>query len=148
MSGSSSSNACTKCSHIFRSGERKLLLQNLTKLCCFVFSSGAIDLTKLIDVTQVHIPLCNRCYQVFDHLYERSINTNANVSIEITETGGEKFSSSQKQTNDSYLTQLTRSESFSMIVDQPMTAMTIVTSSLNQLPIHLPHVVYYYHFIA
>ena len=126
----------------------KLLLQSLTKLCCFVFSRGAIDLTKLIDVTQVHIPLCNRCYQVFDHLYERSINTNANLSMEITETGGEKFSSSQKQTNDSYLTQLTRSESFSMIVDQPITAMTIVTSSSNQLPIHLPRVVYYYHFFV
>ena len=99
MSGSSNSNACTKCSHIFRSGERKLLLQNLTKLCRFVFSSGAIDLTKLIDVTQVHIPLCNRCYQAFNHLYERSINTNANLSMEITETGGKhSLSPKRKQT--------------------------------------------------
>ncbi|CAF3390049.1 unnamed protein product [Rotaria sp. Silwood2] len=134
MSASSSSNACTKCSHIFRSGERKLLLQNSTKLCRFVFSSGAIDLTKLIDVTQVHIPLCNRCYQVFNHLYETSMNTNANLSMEITETGAEKFASSQTQTDDSYFTQLARSESFNMIVDQPTTAMTIVTSSSNQLP--------------
>ena len=96
MSGSSSSNACTKMQpYIFEVEREKLLLQNSTKLCCFVFSSVAIDLTKLIDVTQVHIPLCNRCYQVFDHLYERSTNTNANLSMELTETGEEKFSISQ-----------------------------------------------------
>ncbi|CAF5048487.1 unnamed protein product, partial [Rotaria sp. Silwood1] len=95
---------------------------------------GAIDLTKLIDVTQVHIPLCNRCYQVFNHLYETSMNTNANLSVEITETGAEKFASSQTQTDDPYFIQLARSESFNMIVDQPTTAMTIVTSPSNQLP--------------
>ena len=137
MSASSSCNACAKCSHMFRSGKRKLLLQNSTKPCRFVFSSGAIDLTKLIDVTQLHIPLCNRCYQVFNHLYERSMDTNANLSMEITETGAEKFASSQTQTDDSYLTQLTLSESFNMVVDQPITAMTIVASSSNQLPMHV-----------
>ena len=136
MSASSSCNACAKCSHIFRSGERKLLLQNSTKLCRFVFSSGAIDLTKLIDVTQLHIPLCNRCYQVFNHFYEISMDTNANLSMEIAETGAEKFASSQTQTDDSYFPQFARSESFNMIVDQPITAMTIVTSSSNQLPTH------------
>ena len=94
MFASSSSNAYTKYSHIFRSGERKLLLQKSAKLCCFMFSSGAIDLTKLIEVTQVHNLLCNRRYQVFNHLYERSMNTNASLSMEITETGGEKFSRS------------------------------------------------------
>ena len=136
LSASSSYNACTKCSHIFQGGERKLLLQNSTKLYRFVFSCGVIDLTKLIDVTQVHIHLCNRCYQVFNHLFERSINTNANLSMEITEIGGEKFSISQTQTDDSYLTQLTRSEPFNMIADQPITAMMIVTASSNQLPTH------------
>ena len=136
MSASSSCNACAKCSHIFRSGERKLLLQNSTKLCRFLFSSDAIDLTKLIDVTQLHTPLCNRCYQVFNHLYERSMDTNANLSMEITETGAEKFACSQTHTDDSYFTELARSESFNMIADQPITAMTIVISSSNQLPTH------------
>ena len=64
------------------------------------------------------------------------MDTNANFSMEITETGAEKFASSQTQTDDSYFTQLARSESFNMIVDQPITAMTIVTSSSNQLPTH------------
>ena len=109
MPASSSCNACAKCSHIFRSGERKLLLQNSTKSCRFVFSSGTIDLTKLIDVTQLRIPLCNRCYQVFNHLYERSMDTDASLSMEITKTGAEKFASSQTQTDDSYFTQFARS---------------------------------------
>ena len=64
------------------------------------------------------------------------MDTNANFSMEITKTGAEKFASSQTQTDDSDFTQLARSESFNMIVDQPITAMTIVTSSSNQLPTH------------
>ena len=64
------------------------------------------------------------------------MNTNANLSMEITEIGAEKFSRSQTQTDDSRLTQLARSESFNTIVDQPITVMTIVTSSSNRLLTH------------
>ena len=87
MSAGSIRDACTKCAHRFRSEERKLLLQNSIQLCHFVFSSGAIDLTKLIDITQLHIPLSNRFYQSFNRLYTASTNTRADVSME--ETGAD-----------------------------------------------------------
>ena len=137
MSASSSCDVCTKCAHRFRSGERILLLQNSTKLCHFVFSSGAIDLTKLIDITQLHIPLCNRCYQSFNRLYKASTNTRANDSMEETEIDAECNTSCETQPDDLCLTSLVRSESFSMIVDPPTSSMAVLIPASNQPPIQV-----------
>ena len=97
-----------------------------------MFSSGGIDLTKLIDITQLHIPLCNRCYQSFNYLYKASANTSANVSMEVTETEAENVASCQTQTDDSCFTYPVRSESFNMIVDPSTSEMAILTSLSNQ----------------
>jgi hypothetical protein len=100
-----------------------------------LFSSGVIDLTKLIDITTLNIPLCNRCYQSINHLYERSTDINTDVSMEIADIGVKNFTSCETQTDDSYFTQLARSESFNMIVDPPSSAVPIVTTLSNQLSI-------------
>lgn len=44
--------------------------------------SGVINLTKSVDVTTLNIPLCNRCYQSINYLYEKSAGTNTDVSME------------------------------------------------------------------
>ena len=119
MSAGSSCDECTKCAHRFRSVERKLLLQNSIKLCRFVFSSGAIDLTKLIDITHLHIPLCNRCYQSFNRLYTASTNTRGDVLMEEAGADVECNSSSERQPDDLYLTSLVRCESFNVTADPP-----------------------------
>ena len=137
MSAGSSCDAGTKCAHRFRSGERKLLLQNSIKLCHFVFSSGAIDLTKLIDITQLHIPLCTRCYQSFNRFYAASTNTRADVSMEETGAVAECNTSSETQPDDLYLTSLVRSESFNMIADPPTSSMAVLTPASNQPPIQV-----------
>ena len=115
----------------FEAERENLLLQNSIKLCCFVFSSGANDLTKLIDITQLHIPLCNRCYQSFNRLYTASTNTRADVSIEETGADAECNTSSETQPDDLCLTSLVRSESFNMIVDPPTSLMAVLTSASN-----------------
>ena len=117
--------------HRFRSGERKLLLQNSIKLCLYAFSSGAIDF-KLIDITQLHIPLCNRCYQSFNRLYKASTNTRADVSMEETGADAECNTSSEAQPDDLYFTSLVRCESFNMIVDPPTSSMAVLTPASNQ----------------
>ena len=132
MSAGSSCDACTKCAHRFRSGERKLLLQNSIKLCLFVFASGAIDLTKSIDITQLHILLCNRCYQSFNRLYTALTNTRADVSMEEMGADAECNTSSETQPDDLCLTSLVRSESFNMIADPPTSSMAVLTPASNQ----------------
>ena len=129
MSACSSCQACTKCTYRFRSGDRILLLRNSPKLCHFVSSSGAIDLIKLIDLTQVHISLCNRYYQSLNHLYKTSTNTRADVSIKETGTNAECNISCATQLDDLCLTSFVHSESFSMIVDPPTSLMPVLTSA-------------------
>ena len=135
MFATSSCYACKKCADRVRRGEKILLLQNSTKLCHFAFFSGLIDLTKLINITQLHIPLCNRCYQSFNRLYTASTNARADVSMEETGADAECNTSSETQSGDLYLTSLVRSESFNMIVDPPTSSMIVLTSASNQPPI-------------
>jgi len=62
---SEDSNKCKRCDHVFRFNETKRPLQRSKQLCEFVFSSGLLNVNKLIDVTQLDIPLCNVCYQYY-----------------------------------------------------------------------------------
>ena len=137
MSACSSCDACTKCTYRLRSGDRVLQLQNSSKLCHFVFSSGAIDLTKLIDLTQLHIPLCSRCYQSLNRLYKTSTNTREDVSMEEMGTNAECNISFATQLDDLCLTSFVRSKSFNMIVDPPTSLMPVLTSASKQPPIQV-----------
>ena len=65
MSASETKKKCKRCDNAFRFNETKRLLQRSKELCEFVFSSGLINVNKLIDVTQLDIPLCNACYQFY-----------------------------------------------------------------------------------
>ena len=56
MSASETKNKCKRCDHAFRFNETKRSLQRSKELCEFVFSSGLINVNKLIDVTQLDIP--------------------------------------------------------------------------------------------
>ena len=65
MPSSSRAGVCKRCNRIFQSGERKRLLQNYPSLCESVFSSGPMDIIKLIDVSQLDNPVCYIGYQYF-----------------------------------------------------------------------------------
>ena len=56
---------CKRCDHCFRFNKIKRSLQRSKELCKFVFSSGLINVNKLIDDTQLDIPLCSACYQYY-----------------------------------------------------------------------------------
>lgn len=114
---------CKRCDHTFRLNETIRPLQRSKQLCEFVFSSGLIDVNKVIDVSQLDIPLCNTCYQY----YSRQMGASS-VNIREKFMGAElvgipkTFVNTSSQTEDFNVTFLTRSDSINMIVDSPTTA--------------------------
>ena len=127
----SSVEVCKRCNRIFRSGERKRLLQNYHGLCEFVFSSGLIDIRKLIDVSQLDIPVCNVCYQYLSRqLRVHSGNTNEeSMEADLSDTPITLIST-VPETHNSGVTSITESDSRNMIIDPP--AITpIVTATIT-----------------
>ena len=65
MSVNKTKTKCKRCDHCFRNYKMQRLSQRSKELYEFVFSSGFIDVNKLIDVTQLDIPLCDAYYQYY-----------------------------------------------------------------------------------
>ncbi len=83
---SEDSNKCKRCDHVFRFNETKRPLQTSKQLCEFVFLSGLLNVNKLIDVTQLDIPLCNACYQYYSRQMRATSSNRMDDSMD-TESG-------------------------------------------------------------
>ena len=135
MSASETKNKCKRYDHAFRFNETKRPLQRSKELCEFVFSSGLINVNKLIDVTQLDIPLCNACYQFYCRQIRSTSFISAEESME-TDSGNRSkiFVDTSSQTDDLNVISLTRSASINMIVDSPATTL-VGASETRDAPI-------------
>ena len=126
MSISENKSKCKRCDRTFRFNETIRPLQRSKELCEFVFASGLIDVNKLIDVSQLNVPLCNTCYQYYNRKMKASCTSTKEESMEAAFGDVSKtFMNASSQTEDFNITLLTRSDSSDMIVDSPIAATMI-----------------------
>ena len=142
MSICENKNKCKRCDRTFRFNETIRPLQRSKELCEFVFASGLIDVNKLIDVSQLNVPLCNTCYQYYNRKMKASCTSTKEESMEAAFGDVPKtFMNASSQTEDFNIIFLTRSDSDDMIVDSSIAATMInpetthTTDSISLLPV-------------
>ena len=110
-------------------------MQRSKELCEFVFSSKLINVNKLIDITQLDIPLCNACYQFYCRQIRSTSFISADESME-TDSGTRSkiFVDTSSQTDDLNVISFTRSDSINMTVDSPATS-SVAASETGDAPI-------------
>ena len=127
MSISENKSKCKRCDRTFRFNETIRPLQRSKELCEFVFASGLIDVNKLIDVSQLNVPLCNTCYQYYNRKMKASCTSTKEESMEAAFGDVSKNFYEGIITNgrSQYHTFSLVSDSSDMIVDSPIAATMI-----------------------